>query len=290
MKKVVRVSLLLTIMVFALSVTVLLASEGNDAQAELNAAQSGINDSAGSIISTGGIESNITCPAGTIEMTTHITDALVTATASADGAWEYGTPLLDGAVGPASEFCDGQAPTVGPSAPPNGGDVWATNLDGCYPNSGVDDADLILDFNFPTTCDMGTPPPIEVAFSYWYQAFTDFDEIYFTVDGVRQYTDDSGGPGDIVGWNSLVYNVMPDGQLLFEFEPSTVVNYSGIYLEFGDATGLPAITYCACDDATAVELSSAESTTQTSFASMTLILSLLGIILLTAISLHRRES
>jgi hypothetical protein len=148
-----------------------------------------------------------------------------------DAPWEWGPPVLG-----VHEGCD-TTPEDEPTGAASGSNVWATNLDGCYDNSGSESL-LSQTFDFTTL-----PAPIQLAWTNWYEVFVPFDMGEVSVNGgaplfeittiapTVAYTHQSVDLSAFAGNPSVTID--------FRLFATTVVNRSGWYLD--DL----AIEYCA---------------------------------------------
>lgn len=108
----------------------------------------------------------IVCPPGTTEQTFYFEDFEAGEggwTESGFGEWERGAPVTG-----VFEGCDA-SPRPEPSGAPSGTNVFGTNLNGCYQNSGQESV-LSRAFDFS-----GLAAPIQLNWTHWYEIFTPFD-------------------------------------------------------------------------------------------------------------------
>jgi hypothetical protein len=176
----------------------------------------------------------LTCSVGQVSTTFYVSDFELDDggwTGGGDAPWEWGAPVLGVHAG-----CD-TTPEDEPAGAASGSNVWATNLDGCYANSGTESL-LSQTFDFSSL-----PAPIQLAWTNWYEVFVPFDMGEVRVNGgaplfeiatpeptpdyVHQSVDLSAFAGN------------PSVTIDFRLFATTVVNRSGWYLD--DV----AIEYCA---------------------------------------------
>ncbi|MGE3465536.1 MAG: M36 family metallopeptidase, partial [Pyrinomonadaceae bacterium] len=143
-------------------------------------------------------------------------------TGSGFGEWERGVPTLG-----VFEGCD-TTPRPEPLGAFSGANVWATNLNGCYANSG---AESLLTRTFDFT---GVAAPISMNWQNWYEVFTTFDMGQVLVNGTPVF--------DIVP-STATADYQPEtidlsafaGQanvtVSFRLFATTVVNRSGWYVD-----------------------------------------------------------
>lgn len=158
-------------------------------------------------------------------------------TVGGTGVWEHGA-IVSG-VG---DGCD-SAPTDEPIAANSGTNVWATNLDGCYPNLG-DTMTISQTFDFTMLL-----APIELSWYDWTFVFGSFDTNSVYVNGTEVYGNTSSSVFD---WQQRVVDLSAYAgnasvEIVFEVSATTVVNRMGWYVD--DV----AIEFC---DAIPVELQS----------------------------------
>ena len=158
-------------------------------------------------------------------------------TADATGFWEHGT-FVPGVY----QGCD-TTPATEPTAAYSGSNVWATNLDGCYPNSG---STMTISQTFDFSLLLA---PIELNWYDWTHVFGSFDYNTVYVNGTTVY---SNTTSTVFDWQQRVVDLSawagnPSVEIVFEVYATTVVNRAGWYLD--DIT----IEYC---EAVPVELQS----------------------------------
>lgn len=156
--------------------------------------------------------------------------------------WEWGTYSWIG------NNCYGTE-HLQPSSPHSGTDMWGTVLNNCYNNLGnnqgyatcVNDVpadDSILSFTIDLTDATG---PVELSWWEWYDLFMDWDwgEVYANGDVVFQHC--GGGYVQPTSWVQQTVDLTPysGGPVTIEFHmmASTVVNYSGWYIDDVMVTG-----------------------------------------------------
>lgn len=135
--------------------------------------------------------------------------------------WEWGAPVLG-----VFELCDSPEPE--PTGPFSGANVWATNLNGCYTNSG---STATLTQTFDLT---GVEAPIELSLWHWLHVFGSFDTADLTVNGDLLFEETSSNP--TADWTFLAvpldaYAGMASVTVEFNVNATTVVNRSGWYLD-----------------------------------------------------------
>jgi uncharacterized repeat protein (TIGR01451 family) len=108
----------------------------------------------------------IQCPPGTTEQTFYLEDFEAGTggwAGSGVGEWERGAPVTL-----VFEGCD-SSPRPEPSGAFSGTNVFGTNLNGCYANSGAESV-LARSFDFSSLA-----APIQLSWTNWYEVFTPFD-------------------------------------------------------------------------------------------------------------------
>ncbi len=158
-------------------------------------------------------------------------------TVGATGVWEHGA-IVSG-VG---DGCD-SAPTAEPVAAYSGSNVWATDLDGCYPNIGTT-MTISQTFDFSMLL-----APIELSWHDWTHVFGSFDYNTVYVNGTEVY---SNTTSTVFDWQQRVVDLSAYAgnasvEIVFEVYATTIVNRPGWYVD--DI----AIEYC---EAVPVELQS----------------------------------
>jgi hypothetical protein len=233
MMKKTRFLVVILVLTVALSLlTVSLAAAGGHQQSgssdEISADQAGNFP-----LVTTGTGGGLACPAGTVETTLYFNDFEVDDggwVESGQGEWERGS-ITTGV----HEFCD-TTPRPEPSGPWSGSNVWATNLDGCYQNSG---AQSFLSQSFDLSA---IPAPIQLSWWNWHEVFGTFDVIRVNVNAATMWEDTSSGAtadwiSETVDLSSYAGNAAVNVE--YDLDVTTVVNRSGWYLD--DI----AISYCA---------------------------------------------
>jgi hypothetical protein len=236
MKKI-RVVVILVVFVFAMSLlSISLATAGGlqqsggdgDNAAEIAADEAG-NFPPAMPNSSGGLA----CPAGTVTTTLYFNDFEADDggwVESGFGEWERGS-IITGV----HEFCD-TSPRPEPDGPISGANVFATNLDGCYQNSGATSS-------LSQTFDLSAiPAPIQLSWWNWHEVFGTFDVIRVNINDTTLWEDTSSGATP--DWLEEFVDLSPYAgnaavEVEYELDATTVVNRSGWYLD--DL----AITYCA---------------------------------------------
>jgi len=142
-------------------------------------------------------------------------------TVGANGVWEHGA-IVSG-VG---DGCD-SAPTSEPTAAHSGSNVWATNLDGCYPNLG-DVMTISQTFDFTNLL-----APIELTWYDWTHVFGSFDFNTVYVNGTSVY---SNTTSSVFDWQQRVVDLSAYAgnasvEIVFEVSATTVVNRLGWYVD-----------------------------------------------------------
>ncbi|MCL4836635.1 MAG: DUF11 domain-containing protein [Thermoanaerobaculia bacterium] len=167
----------------------------------------------------------IVCPPGTVSATFHLADFEADDggwVESGFGEWERG-PVVTGVY----QLCD-TVPRPEPTGAPSGVNVFATNLDGCYANSGQASL-LSRTFDFSSLA-----APIQLDWTNWYEVFTTFDIGEVLVNGTQvfnivpstataAYQDESADLSAYAG-NAAV-------TVAFRLFATTVVNRMGWYID-----------------------------------------------------------
>lgn len=190
---------------------------------------------------TGG---GIQCDPGEVPVTIYFSDFEADDggwTESGFGEWEWG-PLVTGVF----ESCD-TVPEEEPSGAFSGVNVQATNLDGCYANSGSTST-LSQTFDFT-----GLTAPIELRAAHFHNVFGTFDTIDLQVNGDVLFEDVS--PNPTADWTGLAVSLDAYAGLAavavdFNLNVTTVVNRTGWYLDD--------VIIETCDVVIPVELQSVE--------------------------------
>jgi hypothetical protein len=143
-------------------------------------------------------------------------------TGSGFGEWQWGA-LVTGVW----EGCD-TVPEEEPAGAFSGANVQATNLDGCYQNSGATST-LSQTFDFTDVM-----PPILLRGAHFHNVFGAFDTIDLQVNGDVLFEDTSANP--TADWTGLVVNLdayagLAAVTLDFNLNVTTVVNRTGWYLD-----------------------------------------------------------
>lgn len=202
-------------------------------QAELDADAAGQQGPAP--VGTGG---GIMCPVGTVPVTFYFSDFEAddggwTGTGSAP--WEWGQ-VVTGVL----ENCDNN-PEDEPAGAFSGVNAWATNLNGCYTNSGSESL-MSQTFDFSSL-----PAPIQLSWWNWYEIFVPFDMAELIVNGgaplfevstttpTGTYVQESADLSAFAGNAAVTID--------FRLFATTVVNRAGWYVE--DVL----IEYCGAADA-----------------------------------------
>ena len=173
------------------------------------------------------------CPAGTVTTTLYFNDFETDDggwVESGFGEWERGS-IITGVY----ELCD-SPPRPEPNGPISGANVFATNLDGCYQNSG---ASSFLAQTFDLSA---IPAPIQLSWWNWHEVFGTFDVIRVNVNDTALWEDTSSTATpdwleEFIDLSAYAGNAAVE--IEYELDVTTVVNRSGWYLD--DL----AITYCA---------------------------------------------
>lgn len=241
MKKM-RVLVIMLVVTVALSLlTVSLVAAGGQQQsgngAELTADQAGNFP-----VVTSGTGGGLACPAGTVETTLYFSDFETDDggwVESGFGEWERGS-IITGV----HELCD-STPRPEPTGPFSGANVFATNLDGCYQNSG---SQSFLSQSFDLSA---IPAPIQLSWWNWHEVFGTFDVIRVNVNATTLWEDTSSGA--TADWISETVDLSPYAgnaavNIEYDLDVTTVVNRSGWYLD--DV----AITYCEPAGQPAIEM------------------------------------
>lgn len=137
------------------------------------------------------------------------------------GDWEWGEVITGIAEG-----CDGAQPE--PTGAFSGINAWATNLDGCYANSG-DTATLTQTFDFS-----GLAAPIELSLQHWLHVFGDFDTAELLVNGDQLFLEDGATASSAyapLAVDLSAYAGLASVTVEFNVNASTVVNRSGWYVD-----------------------------------------------------------
>lgn len=223
-------------------------------------------------------QSTLECPVGT-KLTTAPFSLATFVTYEYDPAneWDFGVPLTDDNILTTDLDCD-PAPgetIVGPPAPPGNGNVWATDLTGCYPPNSAGEMTLNIKFSDPSGCSdrraagEQIPDRLEMIFSYWYQAPTAQDNIIFRGDGQIIYLDSTDPDVETVGWNNATANIHVNGEVDFTLRSSASEQYSGLYVDLGGPFEHN-IAFCSCLEPLSVDVS--ESDTSSSLSPLPIIL------------------
>lgn len=191
-------------------------------QAELDADAAGVAGPRPVPSGLGGIQ----CPAGTNPAAFYFNDFETDDggwTGGGDAPWEWGT-VTTGVF----ENCD-TVPEDEPAGAFSGTDVWATNLDGCYTNSGTESL-LSQTFDFS-----GLSAPIELSWWNWYEVFVSFDMAEVIVNGgtplfeVTTTAPTGTYIQESVNLDGFAGN--PSVTIDFRLFATTVVNRSGWYID-----------------------------------------------------------
>ena len=150
------------------------------------------------------------------------------------GDWEWGEVVVPGA----DENCD-SSPLPEPPGAYSGTNAWATNLDGCYANSGVAST-LSQTFDFGDV-----EGPITLSWYQWYSIFGTFDYGTVVVNGDAIYEITTSVPTD--DWEDAMLDLSAyagNASVTIEFElfATTVVNRYGWYIDDVQLTGCTAGT------------------------------------------------
>jgi hypothetical protein len=196
-----------------------------DAQTDAEAAELAADANAGPpiVIMGGNTDSPIDCGTGTFPTQYYFSDL-----EAQDGGWVVGGygdwgwgPIVTGVF----EGCDGPEPE--PLTVPSGVNVWGTNLNGCYDNSGADST-LTQTFDFS-----GLAAPIELNVMQWYNVFETFDWAEIYVNGTVVWRSIDSGVYDwalnTIDLSSYAGNASV--QIQFLLHSTTVVNRMGWYLD-----------------------------------------------------------
>ncbi len=170
---------------------------------------------------------NLTCFGGATPITLYSSDLEANDggwVESGYGDWEHGA-ITAGVL----QGCDSGQPAGEPTAAHSGSNVWATNLDGCYANSG-DDSFLSHTF------DLSAVPsgyPVSLEFWHWYVVFETFDWLKVNVNGTQVWRSADSSVHD---WSHLTLDLTPwAGQtavtVTLELHATTVVNRMGWYVD-----------------------------------------------------------
>jgi uncharacterized repeat protein (TIGR01451 family) len=179
----------------------------------------------------------IVCPLGTVPIDFYSSDFEADDggwTGGGAAPWEWGAPVLG-----VFEGCD----TVPEDEPPganSGVNVWGTNLNGCYPNSGSESL-LSQTFDFS-----GLAAPIELSWFNWFEIFTPFDMGEVLANGAPVFTVVPSTP--TVGYIQQTADLSAFAgnaavTLDFRLFATTVVNREGWYVD--DLV----IQFCGVDEA-----------------------------------------
>jgi hypothetical protein len=242
MMKKMRVFVIMLVVTVALSLlTVSLVAAGGQQQSgngpELTADQAGNFPEV-----TSGNGSGLACPAGTVETTLYFSDFETDDAGwveSGVGEWERGAMTLG-----VHEFCD-TVPRPEPTGPFSGANVFATNLDGCYQNSG-NQSFLSQTFDLSAI-----PAPIQLSWWNWHEVFGTIDVIRVNVNATSLWEDTSSGAtadwiSETVDLSAYAGNAAVNVE--YDLDVTTVVNRSGWYLD--DVT----ISYCEPAGQPAIEM------------------------------------
>ena len=136
--------------------------------------------------------------------------------------WEWGPPGIG-----VFDNCD-TTPQPEPTGPFSGANVWATNLDGCYTNSGST-ATLTQTFDLS-----GVDAPIELSLWHWLHVFGNFDTADLVVNGDVLFHEESANP--TADWSFLslpldAYAGLAAVTVELDVNETTVVNRSGWYID-----------------------------------------------------------
>ncbi|MDX9953682.1 MAG: S8 family serine peptidase [Anaerolineae bacterium] len=150
-------------------------------------------------------------------------------TSSGFGEWEWGTPVTG-----VYALCD-TTPRPEPAGAFSGSNTWATNLDGCYANSGEQSLLVSQTFDFSSV-----QAPIELNWQNWYEIFTTFDmgEVY--VNGTLLWNVVSSTA--TLDWQPesvdlSAYAGQANVEVTFRLFATTVVNRMGWYVDDVEITG-----------------------------------------------------
>ena len=139
------------------------------------------------------------------------------------GEWQWGAPVPG-----VYALCD-TTPRPEPSGAYSGINVWGTNLDGCYANSGAESLLVSQTFDFSAV-----QAPIALNWQNWYEIFTTFDkgEVYVNGTLLWQVTSSSA----TANWQPetidlSAYAGQANVQVTFRLYATTVVNRMGWYLD-----------------------------------------------------------
>ena len=138
------------------------------------------------------------------------------------GDWERG-PVVPGVF----EICD-TAPRPEPTGAVSGTNVFATNLNGCYTNSGASNV-LSQTFDFTSLV-----APITLRWQQFYEVFLTFDTAEVRVNGdlVFEVPDAAATPDYVEQTVDLsAYAGLAAVTITFDLAATTVVNRSGWYLD-----------------------------------------------------------
>lgn len=167
----------------------------------------------------------VTCPPGTVPATVYLADFEADDggwVESGFGEWERG-PVATGVY----QLCD-TVPRPEPTGAPSGVNVFGTNLDGCYTNSGAASL-LSRTFDFSSLA-----APIQLDWTNWYEVFTTFDIGEVLVNGTQvfnivpstataAYQDESADLSAYAGNAAVTID--------FRLFATTVVNRMGWYID-----------------------------------------------------------
>ncbi|MCL4868895.1 MAG: hypothetical protein KJ063_08010 [Anaerolineae bacterium] len=183
--------------------------------------------------------------------------------------WEWGQ-IIPGVY----QLCD-TAPSPEPTGAYSGVNVWATNLDGCYPNMNPSQASILSQtFNFSTLA-----APIQLDWQHWYHIFETFDRAELIVNGTVLWRSPNSNPS--AGWlfqpvDLSGYAGNANVNVQYSLFSTTVVNRMGWYIDdvtiwYCDTGGGPTPTPTATATATAMPTATATATAlPTSTATATL--------------------
>lgn len=211
----------LTAMLVVLALPAVAVAQTPDEQAEILANQQWVPSIAPTLHAP-----QLTCFGGAAPITLYSSDLEADNggwTESGYGEWEHGT-IVPGV----HDGCDA-APTGEPTGAHSGVNVWATNLDGCYANSG---ADSLLSYTFDLSAvNPGYPASFELW--HWYLVFETFDWIKVKVNGTEVWRSADTAVHD---WAHLAVDLTPwSGQaavtVTLELHATTVVNRMGWYVD-----------------------------------------------------------
>lgn len=167
----------------------------------------------------------IVCPGGTVPTTFYFSDFEADDggwTGTGLAPWEHG-PVVTGVL----ENCD----TVGedePAGAASGVNAWATNLNGCYTNSGSESL-MSQTFDFSALS-----APIQLTWQNWYEIFVPFDMAELLVNGSLLFEVTTTTPTGVyveesVDLSSFAGN--PSVTIDYRLFATTVVNRAGWYVD-----------------------------------------------------------